>query len=1744
MQTVSTSINEAFKKAKVFNAARTAKLEDPNQWVYNSRSELFNLIAYTILYIEDSLYYNQSYNTLSTYKGARANKQDSYADRILPEIITKEAKMIAGAFSGVKDAYEILYKLNNAKKTVDIYIKTNVENSLTYETLISFYSKHYSNIFKRVTLSPTGTRSEDEGNGSFNKINPNFSFESKGFQPLDQLKSIAKNVEFDSNGIITSKGTAPLPEKPSDPRIWKALSFSFDFNETTTRASESKAYSNVQKEDNKSNTVPLTPTTLINFVFDITLKLSLPIETVQWMTSSPDAKSISFPDLNALLKAYLTSNFVTSKRGGDKCIKQIMPLTTSLDYLKDIKSKSIVKIEPRTYKNMTVLANGQFIFVPPYENVDEYVKLYNDTYDIQTGKVSPIKEIPELRNKFLLADWYHNAYLYTNSEGSINTVDLTGAMKPSRSMLFRGMNIKNFSHGFTSSINEFCSVGSTICAAFDLYDSALNKLGLGDITTDIAYMYKNDFVKLAVDLLKEWMESGLSIHQFFNIGNPEMIADMKEALGENSNSADYYTHPVFVNRVKYFVTLCSSIVSVINKKPISTVTFSTLVYSYYSYVIFGVLCNNFTEYKKAEAAYEADVKRNKVTHLPYDKAVKESFTIPNMPGLKGYLPHQTQIVSNIFDRYPKYTILSVGAGGGKTTMFLSQVLKEMESGISKRALILCPKSLIKSWINEINKFSGGYLNAFPLNHATVSKKLVNILGLDTEEKLVNFISKQPINTIFITDFNTLSVSSFFKNVEGGKSNVQYSDKVFTFYPNAHFFAQLGFDRIVVDESHKIKNIATARSAAARTVISYINRRTIGSGTILHNKVDDLIGQVALLNPGLLGDVKDIIGPDSNVISPEKKLKELMTPFVSDNIAVRRDWSFLIPPVHYNYISASMTQNQAAYYASMVDKALAELLQDPKIKLVLESGDQEKIDKLTSKLDTVFSTVEIFMNAPTTQELFVNSSTTTKEDLVSPKSVILNKVIEAHFNGGDVIDADGLKTSFNKSKHKILVFCYNRAVSLALFNGLDPKYKSKFVHYTATSEGEKNLIRFTQDDDVWGMVADETGISEGHNLQMASHLVRIQALWTPGAEEQSMSRVLRPDIGDKYARDRIDLTTIICNSSLDVPKTARVLAKKIAVTKASEASRADWIKYMSERNVPNLPLIKMNLQLLKKYTQGLRDVSIDTLISENQTKFTLADYFSAYRHMVQWQDKQGRENTIQLRDAVAAKLGQPVEQTTLKDIRKNCAAVVDGSSVLLSGSKYAYTPFVPGISIIPDKLGLQLSALAVIKIAGTDENGEAIDEDDSDDDDDDLIENTTYDVGDMVVTEFGFGFITNISDKRKNVVSVNIPGFRNGKITQINKTECFKPLNEEMYERIKKRLEKLENSGKGILFPNGIAALTEEKLFSKIGKPSTFVVEEPPVKPIKMPEINPADHPASDEGKKDVVKVTKPTKVEDDNTQEGVADKPTSKPTSKPTAKPVTPVKPTKVINVDDDTDDGNLKLANQVDNKTKENIKQSMIKKGLLFHYAPSTGVSAVVDVAIINGMISLATYPIEGHFDKLQQASGVNWDKIQTFGFIKIKTYQGALNMVDTLESKFILPANTGKMIKNLAKGLRTHSKAVMQEEPISFTGLKNFIRIMHTDTEGGDQLKVYPIIWNGFLYVAALQRIQPRTFNQFTKLNVSGCDKPQINTPTSAYIFVRNKNAALKELERINSRIHVINYDDIVNELKTDPDYRNLVG
>ena len=291
-------------------------------------------------------------------------------------------------------------------------------------------------------------------------------------------------------------------------------------------------------------------------------------------------------------------------------------------------------------------------------------------------------------------------------------------------------------------------------------------------------------------------------------------------------------------------------------------------------------------------------------------------------------PFQTEIVRECIQK--RRGCLCVPMGTGKTLIGLSIINR---IGDSMPALVVCSKTLIGSWVYEIQKFFGEKM-VYAVYHKDYMPdgefdEYTPLAGTDvvltTPDVLMKAYNEHSIHDKFVT--STLEERGGFMPVKVNRYNIPLKPflglKTALKYNNA-FLYNIPWKCILVDELQQYTNIYTKKCEAICSVFARYRWGTTGT-PISEPKIERLVGYHYII-----GDTSfPTCVPDANryITSDYTGLLETMV------IRYQADLDFVLPECTEQIISHSLTREECAIYTSLkeVIKTLRNIVMKSKDK---------------------------------------------------------------------------------------------------------------------------------------------------------------------------------------------------------------------------------------------------------------------------------------------------------------------------------------------------------------------------------------------------------------------------------------------------------------------------------------------------------------------------------------------------------------------------------------------------------------------------------------------------------------------------------------------------------------------------------------------------------------------------------------------------------------------------------------------
>jgi hypothetical protein len=436
-------------------------------------------------------------------------------------------------------------------------------------------------------------------------------------------------------------------------------------------------------------------------------------------------------------------------------------------------------------------------------------------------------------------------------------------------------------------------------------------------------------------------------------------------------------------------------------------------------------------------------------------------------------------------------ILADDMGLGKTVQAIAMLVSEREEHGAEAfgpTLVVCPMSVARQWVAEVERFAPEL--RVHLHHG--SDRLAN-------EEL--------------------------------QRKVREVDVVVTSYDIAtrdvDVLAEVQWDRLLMDEAQDVKNPATKRARALRTLPA--RRRVAMTGTPIENRLSELWAIMDILNPGLLGSREWFNRAFAHPIEVEKderaleRLRAVVQPFILRRAKDEPEVELDLPPITVEKDYCKLTIEQASLYQATVDRWL------PRIESHEDRfGRRGAVLAMLGHLKQVCNHPEMLMH--TGQPLEGRSGKL--ERLVE----LLQEV---------------------PAQDKSLVF-----TQYPSFDRLVPHLEERlgrkvgFFHGRLNARQRDELLKAFASEEPGGptiLVISIRAGGRGLNLPAANHVFHFDRWWNPAVEQQATDRAHR--LGQHKP---VYVHSLICTGTLEERIDQLLDSKRELVEKVMAGRSEDWL----------------------------------------------------------------------------------------------------------------------------------------------------------------------------------------------------------------------------------------------------------------------------------------------------------------------------------------------------------------------------------------------------------------------------------------------------------------------------------------------------------------------------------------------------------------------------------------------------------
>lgn len=389
--------------------------------------------------------------------------------------------------------------------------------------------------------------------------------------------------------------------------------------------------------------------------------------------------------------------------------------------------------------------------------------------------------------------------------------------------------------------------------------------------------------------------------------------------------------------------------------------------------------------------------------------------------------------------------------------------------IIKKALVVCPVTLINNWRKEFKKWLG-------------NERIGVFVADGAKTRLTDFTMGRSYSVMIIGYEKLRTVQEDLK--KGG-----------------------GIDIVIADEGHRLK---TAQNKSAQAIKSLnTEKRIILSGTPLQNDLSELYTMVDFVNPGLLGKYtkfkRDFEAPIVKSRQPQAPSKDIEKgEMQSEALAsltgmfiLRRTAEILskyLPPKTECVLFCRPTKAQASVYR--------EVLSSPLFSAAL--GNSEVSLQLITILKKLCNSPTL-LNAKNTEK-----SNETTQSLLSGVS---SASLQSPGASGKIQVLDSLLHRLRTSTTEKVVLVSNYTSTLDVLGNLLNSLSYSYLRLDGTTPASKRqslVDRFNRSDarTCFAFLLSARAGGTGLNLTGASRLVLFDIDWNPSTDAQAMARIHR------------------------------------------------------------------------------------------------------------------------------------------------------------------------------------------------------------------------------------------------------------------------------------------------------------------------------------------------------------------------------------------------------------------------------------------------------------------------------------------------------------------------------------------------------------------------------------------------------------------------------------------------------------
>ncbi|KAL8272041.1 hypothetical protein Esti_004165 [Eimeria stiedai] len=410
---------------------------------------------------------------------------------------------------------------------------------------------------------------------------------------------------------------------------------------------------------------------------------------------------------------------------------------------------------------------------------------------------------------------------------------------------------------------------------------------------------------------------------------------------------------------------------------------------------------------------------------------------------------------------------------------------------ARRALVVCPASLVNNWASELQKWLQGRCPCTAVADNCKDKVVSKFEGFKYDRQ----------SRVLIASYET-------------------------FRAHAHRVASVPIDLVICDEAHRLKNDKTKTSLAISQLGA--KRRLLLSGTPIQNDLDEFFALVSLCNPSVVGDAHTfrrryaspiLIGREPGATEAEQelaaeRLAELSS--VTNLFILRRTNALLakvLPPKIILNLFCSLTPLQVSFYQEFLESKCCRKILD----LESNGGSAGLTGKVLSSIQGLMKLCNHPVLVKSQSLLLTGFEKCAKlfEELDLEGTRARVRSIRPEMSGKMLVLASRLLHAIrvNTSDKVVLISNYTQTLDLFERHCKDSGYPCVRLDGSTSIKKRHELITKFNDPDSSAATSFVFLLSSkaggcGVNLVGANRLVLFDPDWNPANDKQALARVWR------------------------------------------------------------------------------------------------------------------------------------------------------------------------------------------------------------------------------------------------------------------------------------------------------------------------------------------------------------------------------------------------------------------------------------------------------------------------------------------------------------------------------------------------------------------------------------------------------------------------------------------------------------